>query len=671
MIIMKLDNLSPTVLSAIITASAIFLGPILAALINNRRKKYDNQAQTLIVQNCRSQEQQDLLKSVQREVNAWLQEALISTTQISLDKQLQPEQVKPSLNIKSGRKFPEPLPDSTSILDVFERPEIAGRLLILGEPGSGKTTTLYNLAKGLVCRAEKDVSEPIPIILDLSSWNDNHGLFSDWLVKELKQKMGVREKLGEKWVSEKQVLPLLDGLDEVNPSHLASCVSKINEWLSSESRPKYLVVCCRREGYEKIIRGSWKGKRSNQSNKRRLNLNGAILINPLTDQKIEEYLTSLDRIDFLKTLQKKPDLWNLLRVPLWLNISLMTYENINFADKKSVSSSQTLEELLLDAYVNRMLSRDLPKDASFKNYIYPKDSTVKEWLASIAMNIEGSKFLIEGIQPSWLSPGTQVRTYKLMIFLIYWTIIGLGAWLLVTLAFLDSGVGKLESLNYGLRNGVFAGLVGSLTVVLREDLTNIELAEALEFSWKSFSKIFIFCTLGALSISIISGIFMKDLFHVKDMTLWLRSGLYLGLFSGVTFGLYNSFKAINLDIKEVPNQGIRRTAKNAFEVTVCFSIAFGLFSGIFFFFSSNLSNLGILLGIILGMMSGPIYGLVSARGRSCIRHFALRFTLFQAKLSPWNYSVFLDYCRERLLIRRVGGSYYFIHKEFQRYFANL
>lgn len=54
------------------------------------------------------------------------------------------------------------------ILDVFD--EVGGALLILGAPGTGKTTLLLELARDLLDRAEHDPTHPIPVVFPLSSW---------------------------------------------------------------------------------------------------------------------------------------------------------------------------------------------------------------------------------------------------------------------------------------------------------------------------------------------------------------------------------------------------------------------------------------------------------------------------------------------------------------------
>ena len=184
-----------------------------------------------------------ILQAVDQEVNSRLAQSLHNHVFVTLDKEAHPEQVKRlwDTEVKIGAKPPVPIPSETSILNVFEQPEIAGQMLILGDPGAGKTTTMLDLAKPLVDKAEQDPNEPIPVLVNLSSWQDPKQSMPDWLVEELKSKYGVRKDIGKKWLEDKQLLPMLDGLDEVKLEHLESCIKAINLWLRGDLRPISIV----------------------------------------------------------------------------------------------------------------------------------------------------------------------------------------------------------------------------------------------------------------------------------------------------------------------------------------------------------------------------------------------------------------------------------------------
>ena len=58
---------------------------------------------------------------------------------------------------------------------IFRRPDIDRRLLILGEPGGGKTTELLSVAQQLIEAAIADNTLPVPLLFELSSWTPNTG----------------------------------------------------------------------------------------------------------------------------------------------------------------------------------------------------------------------------------------------------------------------------------------------------------------------------------------------------------------------------------------------------------------------------------------------------------------------------------------------------------------
>ena len=62
------------------------------------------------------------------------------------------------------------LPEGTPATDVFDRLGSGRTLLIVGEPGSGKTIALLKLAADAIDRTASDVRQQIPVVFNLSSW---------------------------------------------------------------------------------------------------------------------------------------------------------------------------------------------------------------------------------------------------------------------------------------------------------------------------------------------------------------------------------------------------------------------------------------------------------------------------------------------------------------------
>ncbi len=114
-------------------------------------------------------------------------------------------------------------------------------------------------------------------------------------------------------------------------------------------------------------------------------------------------------------------------------------------------------------------------------------------------------------------------------------------------------------------------------------------------------------------------------------------------------------------MKEVnlcPNQGIWNSLKTSLITAICLFSTLTLLSvrqdeSRLFFVPATL-----LFGLMLG-------------GMACVKHFSMRLVLCAiAKVIPWDYARFLDYCVERRLLQRIGGRYHFLHRELLEHFAD-
>lgn len=601
-----------------------------------------NQAGTVIIQGqeypVRPRNQSILLQAVKDEVKGRLQSSLHQAVMITLDKQTQPEQVHCpwEAEVKIGSKPAQPLPSETRILDVFEQPEIAGRLLILGEPGVGKTTTLLDLANILLQRAETQTNYPIPVLFDLSNWKDPHQLMDNWVLAELNSKYGVKRKIGQQWLNEKYLLPLLDGLDEVKPEHQVSCVAAINQWLQKDTRPLSLVVCCRREEYETIVRGRYQPPTPAEP---RLHLNGAILLSPLTPKKIQHYLVAINCPELWLVLQKDAVLLELVQIPLLLSITLLSYQELSSSHWHSLTSTHQRLEALLDAYIQRMLHRETLNRA-YSQGTPPTAKQTRHRLVALAQQmqqISRTEFSIEEMLPFWLKTIKQVWIYQLILKLLklalcqitvgwFTTLIMLPA-LLVSVVRGDIGLEQsLETAVFltvlGLAGGTYLGLVFVLVSVVvdllwkRLNLLGKRLMDKLKVDDDTrnlipFASIFIF---------VIPFFLTQFLWRIQnvDLTKQLHSPALFGIQWGWLMMIY-LFLYISLMLK---------IAVTPFQDN----------------FSYELNNL-----------EEPV----------------LQFLVYVNNYTPQSYARFLNYCTERLLLQRIGGRYRFMHKLLQEHFAEM
>lgn len=79
-------------------------------------------------------------------------------------------------------------------------------------------------------------------------------------------------------------------------------------------------------------------------------------------------------------------------------------------------------------------------------------------------------------------------------------------------------------------------------------------------------------------------------------------------------------------------------------------------------------SFGLIGGLSFGLFGGLLVGL-GYGGEAWLRHYALRMLLVRQGAIFWRYVHFLDHAAQRILLRKVGGGYIFIHQLLLDYFA--
>lgn len=153
----------------------------------------------------------------------------------------------------------------------------------------------------------------------------------------------------------------------------------------------------------------------------------------------------------------------------------------------------------------------------------------------------------------------------------------------------------------------------------------------------------------------------------------LTDGLTYGLLFGLVFALTSGLTAQLRDQRTVPNEGIRRSARYALGTGISASLIVGLpLTGPFIWQSqdegtlSEVLSLGLLAGLTVGVPVGLVFG-----GAAWLQHYRVRVLLVRAGAAPWRYTQFLESMVERLLLRRSGSGYLFLHRILRDYLADL
>ena len=132
-----------------------------------------------------------ILRSQRREIKQRLRDTLLGGVLSRVDFLEKPDLVAriksqlialESVKTITSEQTPTEILDPTKpLMEIYTREDVAGRLLIVGTPGAGKTTTLLTLADQLVDEAISNHKTVIPIIFELSTWRSSQSI-EDWLI---------------------------------------------------------------------------------------------------------------------------------------------------------------------------------------------------------------------------------------------------------------------------------------------------------------------------------------------------------------------------------------------------------------------------------------------------------------------------------------------------------
>ncbi|NUT51633.1 MAG: NACHT domain-containing protein, partial [Saccharothrix sp.] len=254
-----------------------------------------------------------------------------------------------------GRLEGNPDAAAANLADGFGRLP-SQRLVVIGEPGAGKTFLGVMLTVGLLRRRAAD--EPVPVFLSLSSWDPVEHSLDEWLVRTLATTYyNGRQQAVQTLLVRRLLLPILDGLDELPDHARRRAVNRLNEVLDGD-RP--LVLTCRVTEYEDLIAA---GAPS-------LLRAPVVRINPVRTADVAAHLRAWP--DIAAHVEAEPDgpVATALSTPLMLSLFVAAYD------------IHSPDELLTGRFASRHAVEDRLVDL-LVDTVYP-DPRLRRWLTYLA-----------------------------------------------------------------------------------------------------------------------------------------------------------------------------------------------------------------------------------------------------------------------------------------------
>jgi transcriptional regulator with XRE-family HTH domain len=275
------------------------------------------------------------------------------------------------------------------------------QLVLLGEPGAGKTALAVLLILSLLANPEP--GEPVPVLLPVSSWDPRKEHLYTWLARKLTAEYpglgnvaAYGPRAAQRLVTDERIMPVLDGLDEAPPELQAALIDAI-DLATAGGRP--FVVTCRSTEYEQaVLRG------------------GAVLasatvveLKPVDLESAATFLTARQHPGLecwqpvIEHVRRHPGgpLAQVMSNPLMVDLARTAYtcpgsDPAELSDAARFPDRASLEKHLLDAFLPAAYPRQLPRlsaAAGLRPAAPPhyQPEKARRWLTFLARHLQSAR----------------------------------------------------------------------------------------------------------------------------------------------------------------------------------------------------------------------------------------------------------------------------------------
>ncbi|TCO45912.1 NACHT domain-containing protein [Actinocrispum wychmicini] len=343
------------------------------------------------------------------------------------------------------------------------------RLVIVGEPGMGKTTLAVLLVRELLDHPQSH--DPVPVLVSMSGWHPVAESLYEWMSRRLAEDYPALRAgafgpdAARSLVTQHRILPILDGLDELPAQTGPKIIVRLNEVATDP-----LVLTCRTAEYEAAVAAPGGDV---------LTAGAVIEPGPLMPADAAAYVTGClpprsrsDWRDLLAAVNgdRQTPVTRALSTPLALWLLRKVYVDTRtspaeLCDTSRFPTADSVIEHLLDHLVEALIRANPPGDGGDEHPFCPRrawdPADAKRWLAFLAhhLTVIGSRDL------AWWQLGrAATRRVALVAGSVAALVIGLvvGLYMMFTVGLANS----LAVVPAALVFGSVVGLARSLTVGL-------------------------------------------------------------------------------------------------------------------------------------------------------------------------------------------------------------
>lgn len=546
------------------------------------------------------------------------------------------------------------------------------RIVLIGEPGSGKTAVTLFLQRDLI---DSDPASPIPLALPLSTWNLDVELL-DWAAARLEERFPAfskplsveddTESVARRLIRDRRVRLILDALDELPKGLLAKVFSKINE----EGSDFPVIVTCRTADYEQASRTAGAAGESCELKNARV-----FELYPPKVAEVRNYLGDTQekgRWDSVFAWLQPGDgpLAQVLSIPLMTWLARRVYQDAHpnrFAElleRGELDSPDAIKNHLLDGFIPAVYGNEREARRARTRFAFIAEHlTARTESGYSARSGKGLVQMGDDDQNiawwRWVSDDRARLTDRLLLIAVGGLIpggcVGLG-WTTATWNWLPHPAPLVSGLTLGVVCTAFMALG-----CLRNDPppTGTQFSRPGNFKVSAIVMGFAFFVGSAAALAM-SGDLINALYS-----------LVVALPVALAYTFTNPY--VDADRVSTPLKHYRADIQQ----TVLYAVAYGLGVGILvaIYRSWPLSlALGLMAGVAGGFTYGAVYKIAYGEMPSGMVAW-VRFRVAHLRLAltgklPWRYFGYLEDAHRRGVLRQTGPNYQFSHSMLRDHLAH-